>query len=309
MLFDAYVMVDWSAASAPKRGADSVWIAIGTWESSELRLQPSLNPGTRSAAAATLEECLKKFVARGQRVLLGFDFPYGYPRGFASGLRSVSSYASGEAGWAALWRAVSAQVSDGPDNANNRFEAAGGINTSLGAGAGPFWGHPATRDIPGLKATSPSFPLAVAGVSVSRYRVTEARLRERGSQVQEVWKLYGAGSVGSQALVGIPRLASLRWAEEFAADSAVWPFETGFGPAPGSDQRPFVLHVEIWPGLAPLATVPGAVKDQLQVEGLVAFLAEKDAADDLPALFDSPPGMDAATLGACVREEGWILGA
>jgi hypothetical protein len=42
------------------------------------------------------------------------------------------------------------------------------------------------------------------------------------------FRVFGHGSVGSQTLAGIPRVHELRFDPEFAARSAVWPFETGW---------------------------------------------------------------------------------
>ena len=45
-LFDSYLMVDWSAASTPKRGKDSIWWAL----ESRCGLQRVGNPATRVEA-------------------------------------------------------------------------------------------------------------------------------------------------------------------------------------------------------------------------------------------------------------------
>ena len=74
-LFDAYLAVDWSASSVPKRGKDSIWLC--------LKGEPPENPSTRHEAMQRVREQLGQLVAEGRRVLVGFDFPYGYPSGFA----------------------------------------------------------------------------------------------------------------------------------------------------------------------------------------------------------------------------------
>ena len=78
------------------------------------------------------------------------------------------------------------------------------LNRQFGAPAGPFWGCGTEVAPPGLTHTMKglfSFPLAGArGRRVERLRLTEKALKG----VQESWKLAYAGSVGSQALLGIP---------------------------------------------------------------------------------------------------------
>src|SRR3989338_2371484 len=85
-LFDTYVIVDWSAESAPKRGANSIWYAIATRARGRLRGAPPQNQATRSEARAAIATHLHGCVAAGRRVLVGCDFPYGYPAGLARAL-------------------------------------------------------------------------------------------------------------------------------------------------------------------------------------------------------------------------------
>src|SRR5680860_1284971 len=77
-LFDAYLMVDWSANSKPKSGPDSVWYCL--LESA--RDDPIVvNPPTRQLAFQEVRALLVDLVDRGRRTLVGFDFPYGFPQG------------------------------------------------------------------------------------------------------------------------------------------------------------------------------------------------------------------------------------
>lgn len=309
-LFEAYVMVDWSAASKPKQGPDSVWVAVAGWEESGLRIEASLNPPTRAKATRDIQGKLEQFFEENKRVLVGFDFAYGYPQGLAAALRVGAALPGTEPDWSLVWRRLVASLSDHAQNTNNRFEVAAALNAALGSAAGPFWGCPGARATRSLAVSGPRFPVTTrSGRPLGRYRLTEERLRSRGAFVQGTWKLYGNGSVGSQSLVGIPRVAALRWAPELDQASAVWPFETGFGDEPGSGQRPFVLHAEIWPGLAPVEPSGSRVKDQAQVEGLVRFFADRDKSGELGRLFAAPDHLKPAEQETCTREEGWILGA
>lgn len=81
-MFDRYIIVDWSASNSPKTGKDSIWIC----DLGEAGDPVSTNPSTRRQAEEQLRELLIKAADRGERVLIGFDFPYGYPRGFAAAL-------------------------------------------------------------------------------------------------------------------------------------------------------------------------------------------------------------------------------
>jgi len=82
-LFDNYIMVDWSAASSPKTGKDSIWIAELSANTGRLKYA---NPATRQAAYADLQARLKKLERANARVLIGFDFSLGYPAGTAAAL-------------------------------------------------------------------------------------------------------------------------------------------------------------------------------------------------------------------------------
>ena len=71
--FDGYVIVDWSAASVRRTGKDSIWIAALTGD--DLRLE---HPATREAAMQILQDLLTRATDQGQRLLVGFDFAFGF---------------------------------------------------------------------------------------------------------------------------------------------------------------------------------------------------------------------------------------
>ncbi len=81
-LFDRYIAVDWSAANTPKRGKDLIWIG----ELGREGRVPSENPPTRDAAMAAIAARLVAARQRGERIMLGFDFVFGYPRGAAAAI-------------------------------------------------------------------------------------------------------------------------------------------------------------------------------------------------------------------------------
>ncbi|NDW00915.1 MULTISPECIES: gephyrin-like molybdotransferase Glp [unclassified Salipiger] len=269
MRFDTFVVVDWSGASKPSpvgESKDAIWIGIardGTIEASYHR--------TREAATETLAQLFEAERAAGRRVLAGFDFPFAYPKGFAEAL-------TGRSDPFAIWEALAQRIEDAPDNTNNRLEVAAEINR-LFPGSGPFWGNGMARDIQDLPRTKQGYANPFA----------ETRTCDETPGAQPVWKLAGAGSVGSQGLLGIPRLQALR--ERFGKDIAVRPFE--------QQDAPLVL-VELFPSLikgtvAALAE-PDEIKDRAQVRVLAGALRALD-----PALLD-------ALTRAGDPEEGWILG-
>jgi precorrin-8X/cobalt-precorrin-8 methylmutase len=272
-LFDGYLMVDWSGAGTPVTGKDSIWVAdLGA---SGLTLT---NPPTRSEARAHLAQRMARATQAGERLLIGFDFPFGYPSGLAQAIA-----ANGD--WRTVWAWLADQIEDGPDNANNRFDVAARLN-GLFDGEGPFWGNGLKRDIPGLPRKKPS----------GWGETLPANLRHADAgapAAQEVWKLAGVGSVGGQALTGIAALERLR--RETGA--SVWPFETlGEGQA----------HVlaEVFPSLIAMDFPDGAVRDAVQVETLTRAMARLDAQGDLAALLGAP-----ADAPAQVRShEATILG-
>lgn len=307
-LFDAYLMVDWSAAgrrhpSAPR--GDAVWIgeaAAGAALPRERYFR------TRLAAVHFLESRLLEHGRRGRRVLAGFDFSFGFPHGLAAAL-----HCTGSSPWRCVWRTIAARIEDNAANRNNRFQAASEINRIVGGRRpGPFWGCPARQTYPHLAPRSPGFPFPTAsGLQLNRLRHCEACT----PGVQETWGLYGAGRVGGQTLTGIPCLLYLREHPVLAPFTRVWPFETGFTVMPAASTGPWIVQAEIWPGtVKPLVRTmreenPELIIDRAQVRALCGRLAYLDRIGALADLFDRPAGLSAARVRRCVEEEGWILAA
>jgi hypothetical protein len=80
-LFNAYVMIDWSAASTAKQGKDSIWIGVLKRDIRFRLTFEAFNPATRKAAEVQLREILADLRRRGEKALVGFDFPLGFPAG------------------------------------------------------------------------------------------------------------------------------------------------------------------------------------------------------------------------------------
>jgi precorrin-8X/cobalt-precorrin-8 methylmutase len=296
--FDAYIFVDWSASSIPKMGPDSIWIAAGAFDANgTLCVNHPINLATRQQAEANVRELLLTHKQEHRRVLVGFDFPYGYPANWhnAVGLNGM------DGNWRTLWNYLAAQINDNAKNDNNRCDVANNLNAADGTFAGPYWSRPNANAglYPYLPATKPQ----CFANGVVEFREVERRLRDTGKCPKSVWQLFGNGVVASQALLGIPVLRRIRDLEQLSPFSKVWPFETGWNCPVG--QRPFVLHAEIWPGAIPVLRGLHNIKDAAQVLSYVYWAASLDVTGDLGARFNPQPAVGAGAVQQC---EGWILG-
>ncbi|MFQ6753384.1 molybdopterin-guanine dinucleotide biosynthesis protein B [Cereibacter sphaeroides] len=275
--FDTVIAVDWSGASVPsprKPSSDAIWIGVA----SPLGETVSYHR-TRADAEAHLNDLFAFELTAGRRVLAGFDFPFGYPEGFAPRL-------TGQAFAPALWDWLEARIEDGPDNANTRFQFADRINAGF-PGQGPFWGRPgglALDHLPDRKLCDHE----ALGIAERR------RVEQAVPKAHPVWKLYTTGSVGSQALLGLPVIARLR--RRFHAQA--WPFEPATGP---------IVLAEIYPSLLgpaiSKATREGEIKDSAQVRLMARALWRMARDGSLAALLADVPDWPGRA------EEGWILGA
>jgi precorrin-8X/cobalt-precorrin-8 methylmutase len=287
-LFDAYVAVDWSAAKASGRGAGTIWIACRT------RRGPTIldNPPTRDAATRRVRTLLHAAADAGNRVLVGFDFAYGYPRGFADAVAPARGRAPR---WRRVWNELARLVVDDDDNTNNRHAVAVELNRRLGEAA--FWGSGDAR-VPATKPRTLRLP---------ELRIVERHLRRLGASPKAVWQLSCAGSVGSQTLLGIPRVPSLRFDPRLAPVSAVWPLETGLA-VPSAAQIVQSTRRSTRRS-SPRGGGATTIFDAHQVLSAVARWDEADRGGTLTSLLGRPVEMDDDDEATVVDEEGWILGA
>jgi precorrin-8X/cobalt-precorrin-8 methylmutase len=285
-LFDAHVMVDWSAANVPRTGRDSIWIC---WHGPEGEALD--NPPTRQAARELLAQRLADATAKGERVLLGFDFPFGYPVGFAARLGL-----SGPA-WRAVWDEIARLVADSPQNANNRFAVAAEFNCRVSNGAFPFWGATA--------AAANGFLGRRHHRGHDKDGLKERRLIDLYMKTaQPCWKLLGAGSVGGQMLTGIPVVRALRDDPRWRDTARIWPFETGLAAPRGAP----IAMAEVYPSLWRVARAEGECKDAAQVRTVARHFAGLDRSGALAALFAGDPGLSEAERRPIESEEAWTLG-
>lgn len=262
MTFDQVIVIDWSAANdrgpTPKR--DAIWMARGDDDPIYCR--------NRQLAESALRNWLRDAQIQHHRTLVAFDFSLTYPRGFSKAV-------TGSDDPLAIWDWLEARIADSPTK-NNRFEIAAQINRMFG-GVGPFWGH-AGGDYDGLMRTKAGYHSNFADK-----RDHEAATRGAFSP----WQLTGAGSVGSQILMGLPVLARLR--RDFAA--MVWPY----------DPIGTITIAETWTGIfnpwiKPLEQA-GEIRDRAQVRLMAECFAAADA------------DLWERMLAVGDAEEGAILGA
>lgn len=269
--FDTVVMVDWSARSAPSPARptkDSIFVGV----SREGREDVTYHR-TRMAAMEALCGLLDAEVQAGRRVLVGFDFPFGYPKGFAQAVTEMDDPF-------AIWEWLAEAIKDDARNGNNRWDVARRLN-GMFPGVGPFWGCPAAV----ASATLPAKGSVRRGHGMKERREVEKRLL----RAQPCWKLFTTGSVGSQVLMGLPHVQGLR--RRYGSDLSVSPFEPCDTP---------VVLAEIYPGL-----IDAAVKARVREEEIL------DAAQ-VRLVAKAFASLEAERLDAMLqegnREEGWILG-
>jgi hypothetical protein len=295
-LFSAFIIVDWSAASKPTTGADSIWIGVLKRDLRFRMAFESYNPPTRAEAEKQLAVILDDLKKRGERALLGFDFSLGFPRGLAEALKLP-----GDLPWRAVWDQIDKMAKDKADNTNNRFGVGAEINRRLTGGPFPFWGCP-PKDA--LTTLQPKRSRAHGPDDLPEFRHAEVAAKGAAS----IWKLYYNGSVGGQSILGIPAVRRLKLAR--GEGVRAWPFETGFKALTEADLAGVEIVVaEVYPALFKVQPAAGEVKDLAQVRAVAEYFARLDEANKLAALFAPPPATAPDVVLDAEREEGWILGA
>jgi hypothetical protein len=281
---DLVVAVDWSAASQPrprKPSPDACWLAWAFHGEPRGRRPPPEYFRTRASCEARLRDLLH---AHPGSALVGLDFPLGYPLARDGSLVLPVGRD--------LCRFLAGRISDDDSNRNNRFEVAAELNRALaarfGESHGPFWGCPANRSY----EDDALLPRKRVMAAAPEYRAVERHVREtRRLAIQSPWKLYTTGSVGGQALLGLP--AVHRLLDALGDRARLWPFESIENTQDHASDHLVVL-TEIWPTLHDAAAVDHPINDARQV------VATRDA------LLDGDPL--ARDLPAIARREGWIAG-
>lgn len=282
--FDRFVVVDFSAANAPKRGKDSIWVAVGG-----SRTTP------RTHNIATRHQLLEFLTDVGQtgRTLMVFDVALGWPEGLASALGVGTTRAD-------IARFLFQRIRDDERNESNRFEVAAEINRVLKAAL--FWGYPhnARRPAPpGLSARRlvPPPDLAPYGGTGSRLleRRVQGVLDSAARAIKSPFQLVGAGAVGSQSLLAQALVEHLRMNRR--GDLAVWPFE---------EPTTSVVVAEEYFSRSVFSGEEGVVNDEAQVLGVLRELL--GASNEMDRYFDlSWRTLSPRERRHVVNEEGWLL--
>lgn len=266
--FDSFCVVDWNSGNdtGPTPKKDAIWAAAVVAG----QAHPACYLRNRDVAMEWITELVETELRASRRLLIGFDFPFGYPAGFAE--RIV-----GEANTPKLWDFFAERLHDSPKH-NNRFDLAGELNSRF-PGVGPFWFNALKRDIGHL----PRKGLARQGHGMTERRAVD--MSHPGAFTP--WQMGGAGAVGGQVMTGMAALSALR--RRFGSKVSVWPFE----------QEAEVHVVEIWPSLIDRAVRTS--RDEIRDRAQVTLLAR--------ALSRISPSTLAEMLKVDATEEGWILGS
>ena len=295
-LFDTHIIVDWSARSKPspeKPTKDGIWWAVACLDDASLSVRKPEYACTRDDARRRLSRLIVDELKMNRRVLVGFDFPFGYPKGVAEHLTRKASALT-------LWGWLARRIEDEPNNANNRYDVAAEINEAY-SGIGPCWGRPSAWPFP-------TIPERNSARTVQEPHPRERRIADQHADgAKTVWQLAYAGSVGSQVLLGLPALQRLVKDPSIAGRIAVWPLQTGL-------QVPTAQAVvaEIYPSLLRKEIEKRKHDDEIQDCAQVRINAEAfarlDVAGKLAPLFRGAPQLTPDDRHHIETEEAWILG-
>ena len=296
-LFDTHIIVDWSARGEPspvKPTKDGIWWAAACVDDACLSVRTPEYARTRDDALRRLICLIADELRKNRRVLVGFDFPFGYPKG-------VAEHLTGKASALALWDWLAGRIKDEPDNANNRFEVAAKINEAYDSGVGPCWGRPRTWSFP-------TIPEKKSARTLQEPHPRERRIADqRADGAKTVWQLAYAGSVGSQVLLGLPALKRLINDPNIARRATVWPLQTGL-----QVPKAQAVIAEIYPALLRKEVEKRKHKDEIQDCAQVRVNAEAfarlDVAGKLAPLFRGAPQLTPDQRHLIETEEAWILG-
>ncbi|WP_020567453.1 hypothetical protein [Neolewinella persica] len=295
--FDHFIIIDWSSRNRPspaRPSKDAIWVGEGT----ATGRVTTRYFRTRQTCIDFVTRRLERLHKAGKRVLVGWDFVLGYPKGLAKALKIKKKPA-----WYRIWKLISRLTLDHSDNTNNRFTVGAELNRRISVGSGPFWGVPIGQSGIFLGAKKDfSYPVINKRAVLAEKRLVELRV----PKMQPGWKLAYAGSVGSQALLGIPRVHELCFGDnELATNSYVWPFETKF--AKKLPEGAVVVHAEIYPSMLPL-TGKDKITDRAQVRTYVKWLQSEQASGSLADWLSGPAGLTKQQRKRVLRHEGWVLG-
>jgi precorrin-8X/cobalt-precorrin-8 methylmutase len=112
-LLDFYIMVDWSGGARRRGGrSDTIWIAHGLRTANGPLTH---SPHSRTEAIDLIHTLLEKEIKSKRRVLVCFDFAYGYPVDFAATLQAATGRSDRELPWITVWQYLSEHLTDDED--------------------------------------------------------------------------------------------------------------------------------------------------------------------------------------------------
>ncbi|MCA8834349.1 MAG: hypothetical protein K8953_04610 [Proteobacteria bacterium] len=276
-MFNGYIMTNWSGASSRVYRTSSIFVVSlidGKKETESF--------STRTRAHDYITCIMDKAGKNKKRLLLCFDFPFGYPANSYDGFRCNN--------WEELWDLISKEIDDKPDNRNNTFEVAGELNKTF-TGVGPFWRHPSPND--NRFENLPYYqPDGYGDWLPSEFRHVEKLAKDPPRiNPMSVWELYNPGSVGSKTLMGIPTLQKLKE----RGDCCVWPFQD-------LDENKHVI-AEIYPAIWDKKNQPAmTIKERLcRTLKIISCLDKNERLQDF---LNAPDAYDKNII----KKEGWILG-
>ena len=302
-LFDAYIIAKWTAAEGKKLGEQTLWIGVAKRDVRFRLYTETHNVASRAEGEALLEHLVSEHRKRGDRVLLGLDFDFGFPAGTAALLKLEGRP------WDAMGKFLSTNIVDKADNSNNRYQVAAKINRLMTDQPWPFWGAPASQAQRWLTTTKP----ADEDVSkIPEYRLTEEAGLKKKLAAKSVWQMHGAGAIGGLTLVGLPMLRRLL--DKLGTSAAIWPFGTGWRELGEDDIAPLsALVVEVLPSMFKATRLENSegvkeYKTQAEVRTAAEAFAVMDDEGKLSKAFAPPSKTSATAIKKVEDEEGWILG-
>ena len=294
-LFHTHIIVDWSARSKPspaKPNKDAIWWAVARVDGGSVSVAEPEYARTRHYALRRLARFIARELDSGQRLLVGFDFPFGYPKG-------VAAHLTGKASALTLWDWLAERIKDKCDNTNNRYEVAAEINAAY-PGCGPCWGRPGSwpyRTIPMKKSAR----------TEQECHAPECRIADqRAKGAKTVWQLAYTGSVGSQVLLGLPALKHLIEKPCIAGRAGVWPLQTGLRTPEAQ-----AVIAEVYPSLLRQEISKRRRRDEIpdraQVRVNAEAFAQLDANGELAPLFGGAPCLTPVQRRLIETEEAWVF--
>ncbi len=278
--FDDFIMIDWSANNSPKSGKDSIWLASS--------FTKPMNYRTRQTCAYALESMLIDALKNNKRILCCFDFCFGLPKGSVAIMREAAKDTSKQAHWEWLWQYLSENIKDDDRNKSNRFQVASEMNRLLSGKKAPFWGYPYNAKEKKPNYLESTKDKKITGEIFAEFRSTES------AGMKSIWQLLGAGSVGSQSLLGMAYLQMFRNSEKFKNHIRVYPFEN-------CDEASIIFAETYYDPNIFLLDEAITPKDKAQVISAVEYCQEAQTSGKLKTLLSPIDNPD------ITQDEGWVF--